>query len=135
MIPLDEQVIICAKHKKCVTEVETFQKDNNEILVSTLWRNGEFGITCTSLKEARFLQEMFKSKDREEVCLTDAFEEMEMLGTFDGISTDFLGDCEELEDALVDEDVSYWEWLEENGWEHINTQYYVYGAVEYVKAD
>jgi len=135
MIPIDEPVLIRAKNKKSVVEVERYQRDDDEILVSTLWRNGEFSITCTSLKEARFLQEMFNQKDPVEVNL-NYFEDWEMLGTFDGISVDFLGDSEDITEAQErEDDFAYWSWLEENGWEHIDTEYFIYGAVEYVKED
>lgn len=137
MIPLNERVVVRAKNKKSVYEIERYWKDDDEILVSTLWRNGEFAITCRSLKEARFLEKMFNTKKNTEVCLT-IFEECEILMTYDGISTEFLGDCDDLAESMedsVDDDMSYWQWLEDNGWEHIDTEYFIYGGVEYVQAD
>lgn len=135
MIPLDEPVVICAKNKKSVVEVEYWQKidGDDEICITTLWRNGEFSITCRTLHEARYLENLFNTKEQDKTEL-GFFEDWEMLGTFDGISTDFDGDCELLIEAEENEpDFYYPQWLEENGWDHIDTQYYIYGAVQYVK--
>lgn len=135
MIPLDEQVLICAKHKKSLVEREIYEKDGDELFVDTLWRNGEFAITCHALSEARLLEDHFKTTDHNmELCLNDHFDEWEMHGTFDGCSMDFYGDgSEEIEQAQEegDDDWYYHTWLEENGWEQVDTKYYIYGGVEY----
>jgi len=134
MIPIDKPVLVRAKNKKSLVEVERYEDENyNEITVTTLWRNGEFQITCDSLKEARLLQDYFNCKDGTEINLYEEFSDVEMCGTFDGISVDFEGDCELLEEAQeTDDDFYYSTWLEENGYEHTDTEYYIYGPVEYV---
>lgn len=132
MIPIGEPVLICAKHKKSLIEVERYENDYNEIIVTTLWRNGEFQITCEGLAEARLLEEYFNCKEGKEINLYEEFSDVEMHGTFDGISVDFDGDCEELEEAQEnDEDFYYSTWLEENGYEHVDTEYFIYGPVAY----
>lgn len=133
MIPLNEAVLVCAKNKKSLVEVERYEDGNyNEITVTTLWRNGEFLITCDNLKDARQLEEYFNCKDDTEINLYEEFSDVEMQGTFDGISVDFGGDCELLEEAQEnDDDFYYSTWLEDNGYEHVDTEYYIYGPVAY----
>lgn len=132
MIPIDEPVIICAKNKKSVVEVERYEKDYNEIIVRTLWRNAEFKITCEGLGEARLLEEYFNCKEGTEIDLYGEFSDVEMQGTFDGIGVDFDGDTELLEEAQEnDEDFYYSTWLEDNGYEHVDTEYFIYGPVTY----
>ena len=59
---------------------------------------------------------------------------MEMLGTFDGISTDFRGDMtEELEDQIYvgTGEMSVHEYLtEELGYEQTDTEYYINGPID-----
>lgn len=131
MIPINEPVIVCAKNKKSVVEVERYEKDYNEIIVTTLWRNGEFKITCEGLGEARLLEEYFNCKDGTEINLYEEFSDVEMQGTFDGISVDFDGDTELLEEAQEDDDFYYSSWLEDNGYEHVDTEYFIIGPVAY----
>jgi hypothetical protein len=132
-VEIDVPVVICATRKKSVTEVERYEDENgNTILVETLWRNGEFQITPASEYEVNYINENLGDKDGSEFDI-NTFIEWEMQGTFDGCSMDFRGDTEKIEEAQEDDDFYYHTWLEENGYEHVDTEYYIYNGIELVE--
>lgn len=134
MIEVDKCYVIEARWKKRVSEVEFYEKDDDVILYDTLWRNGEFRVTPATQGECDYIQRFIDLEDDsfDEFDL-NTFYEMEMDGTFDGISTDFRGDItEELEDQIYvgTGELSVHEYLtEELGYEHTDTEYYINGPI------
>lgn len=132
MIEVDKSYVIEARWKKRVSEVEFYEKNDDVILYDTLWRNGEFRVTPATQGECDYIQKFIDLEDDsfDEFDL-NTFYEMEMDGTFDGISTDFRGDItEEIQDELEDSELSVHEYLtEELGYEHTDTEYYINGPI------
>lgn len=135
MIEIDKSYIIEARFKKRVSEVEFYEKDNDTILYDTLWRNGEFRVTPATEGECNYIQKFIDlDEDSFDEFDLNTFYDMEMDGTFDGISTDFRGDVtEELEDQIYvgTGELSVHEYLtEELGYEHTDTEYYINGPID-----
>ena len=135
MIEIDKSYIIEARFKKRVSEVEFYEKDNDTILYDTLWRNGEFRVTPATEGECNYIQKFIDlDEDSFDEFDLNTFYDMEMSGTFDGISTDFRGDVtEELEDQIYvgTGELSVHEYLtEELGYEHTDTEYYINGPID-----
>lgn len=134
-IEVDKSYIIEARFKKRVSEVEFYEKDDNTILYDTLWRNGEFRVTPATEGECNYIQKFIDLDENsfDEFDL-NTFYDMEMYGTFDGISADFRGDVtEELEDQIYvgTGELSVHEYLtEELGYEHTDTEYYINGPID-----
>lgn len=134
-IEIDKSYIIEARFKKRVSEVEFYEKDNDTILYDTLWRNGEFRVTPATEGECNYIQKFIDlDEDSFDEFDLNTFYDMEMSGTFDGISTDFRGDVtEELEDQIYvgTGEISVHEYLtEELGYEHTDTEYYINGPID-----
>lgn len=135
MIEIDKSYIIEARFKKRVSEVEFYEKDNDTILYDTLWRNGEFRVIPATEGECNYIQKFIDlDEDSFDEFDLNTFYDMEMSGTFDGISTDFRGDVtEELEDQIYvgTGELSVHEYLtEELGYEHTDTEYYINGPID-----
>lgn len=133
-IEIGKEYLVEHAIKKSVTEVETYEKEYDTLQITTLWRGGEFVVTPQTDEEVDLLEQFQDGVEGETLCMND-FEEMEMSGTFDGCSEDFSGDVpenfdEELEKAWDDDDLSRHEYLEENGWDHTDTEYFIYGQIE-----
>ena len=133
-IEIGKEYLVEHAIKKSVTEVETYEKEYDTLQITTLWRGGEFVVTPQTEEEEDLLEQFQDGVEGESLCMND-FEEMEMSGTFDGCSEDFSGDVpenfdEELEKAWDDDDLSRHEYLEENGWDHTDTEYFIYGQIE-----
>ena len=134
-IEIDKSYIIEARFKKRVSEVEFYEKDDDTILYDTLWRNGEFCVTPATEGECNYIQKFIDlDEDSFDEFDLNTFYDMEMSGTFDGISTDFRGDVtEELEDQIYvgTGELSVHEYLtEELGYEHTDTEYYINGPID-----
>lgn len=134
-IEIDKSYIIEARFKKRVSEVEFYEKDDDTILYDTLWRNGEFRVTPATEGECNYIQKFIDlDEDSFDEFDLNTFYDMEMSGTFDGISTDFRGDVtEELEDQIYvgTGELSVHEYLtEELGYEHTDTEYYINGPID-----
>ena len=135
MIEIGKAYIIEARFKKRVSEVEFYEKDDDTILYDTLWRNGEFRIEPATEGECNYIQKFIDlDEDSFDEFDLNTFYDMEMCGTFDGISTDFRGDVtEELEDQIYvgTGELSVHEYLtEELGYEHTDTEYYINGPID-----
>ena len=135
MIEIDKHYVIEARFKKRVSEVEFYEKDDDTILYDTLWRNGEFRVTPATQGECDYIQKFIDlDEDSFDEFDLNTFYDMEMDGTFDGISTDFRGDVtEELEDQIYvgTGELSVHEYLtEELGYEHTDTEYYINGPID-----
>lgn len=133
-IEIGKEYLVEHAIKKSVTEVETYEKEYDTLQITTLWRGGEFVVTPQTEEEVDLLEQFQDGVEGETLCMND-FEEMEMSGTFDGCSEDFSGDVpenfdEELEKAWDEDDLSRHEYLEENGWDHTDTEYFIYGQIE-----
>jgi hypothetical protein len=133
-IEIGKEYLVEHAIKKSVTEVETYEKEYDTLQITTLWRGGEFVVTPQTDEEVDLLEQFQDGVEGETLCMND-FEEMEMSGTFDGCSEDFSGDVpenfdEELEKAWDEDDLSRHEYLEENGWDHTDTEYFIYGQIE-----
>lgn len=133
-IEIGKEYLVEHAIKKSVTEVETYEKEYDTLQITTLWRGGEFVVTPQTEEEVDLLEQFRDGVEGETLCMND-FEEMEMSGTFDGCSEDFSGDVpenfdEELEKAWDEDDLSRHEYLEENGWDHTDTEYFIYGQIE-----
>lgn len=141
MIEVGKTYVVEARFKKRVSEVEFYEKSEGQygetetILYDTLWRNGEFQIEPATDGECKYIQKFIDLDENsfDEFDL-NTFYEMEMLGTFDGISTDFRGDMtEELEDQIYvgTGEMSVHEYLtEELGYEQTDTEYYINGPID-----
>jgi hypothetical protein len=134
-IEIDKSYIIEARFKKRVSEVEFYEKDDDTILYDTLWRNGEFRVIPATEGECNYIQKFIDlDEDSFDEFDLNTFYDMEMSGTFDGISTDFRGDVtEELEDQIYvgTGELSVHEYLtEELGYEHTDTEYYINGPID-----
>ena len=135
MIEIDKHYVIEARFKKRVSEVEFYEKDDDTILYDTLWRNGEFRVTPATQGECDYIQKFIDlDEDSFDEFDLNTFYDMEMDGTFDGISTDFRGDItEELEDQIYvgTGELSVHEYLtEELDYEHTDTEYYINGPID-----
>ena len=135
MIEIDKHYVIEARFKKRVSEVEFYEKDDDTILYDTLWRNGEFRVTPATQGECDYIQKFINlDEDSFDEFDLNTFYDMEMDGTFDGISTDFRGDItEELEDQIYvgTGELSVHEYLtEELDYEHTDTEYYINGPID-----
>ena len=135
MIEIDKHYVIEARFKKRVSEVEFYEKDDDTILYDTLWRNGEFRVIPATQGECDYIQKFIDlDEDSFDEFDLNTFYDMEMDGTFDGISTDFRGDVtEELEDQIYvgTGELSVHEYLtEELGYEHTDTEYYINGPID-----
>ena len=133
-IEIGKEYLVEHAIKKSVTEVETYEKEYDTLQITTLWRGGEFVVTPQTEEEVDLLEQFQDGVEGETLCMND-FEEMEMSGTFDGCSEDFSGDVpenfdEELDKAWDEDDLSRHEYLEENGWDHTDTEYFIYGQIE-----
>lgn len=133
-IQIGKEYIVENAIKKSVTEVETYEKGYDTLHVETLWRGGEFSVTPQDEEEVEILRAFEDGVEGQTLCLSD-FQEMEMCGTFDGCSEDFTGDVPEnfeelLEDAWAQDELSRHEYLEENGWDQTDTEYFIYGQIE-----
>ena len=133
-IEIGKEYLVEHAIKKSVTEVETYEKEYDTLQITTLWRGGEFVVTPQTDEEVDLLEQFRDGVEGETLCMND-FEEMEMSGTFDGCSEDFSGDVpenfdEELEKAWDEDDLSRHEYLEENGWDQTDTEYFIYGQIE-----
>ena len=133
-IEIGKEYLVEHAIKKSVTEVETYEKEYDTLQITTLWRGGEFVVTPQTDEEVDLLEQFQDGVEGETLCMND-FEEMEMSGTFDGCSEDFSGDVpenfdEELDKAWDEDDLSRHEYLEENGWDHTDTEYFIYGQIE-----
>ena len=132
-IEIDKSYIIEARFKKRVSEVEFYEKDDDTILYDTLWRNGEFKVTPATEGECNYIQKFIDLDENsfDEFDL-NTFYDMEMYGTFDGISADFRGDMTmDLEDEVLSSELSVHEYLtEELDYEHTDTEYYINGPID-----
>ena len=134
VIEIGKEYIVENAIKKSVIEVETYEKGYDTLLVETLWRGGEFVVTPQDEEEAQLLRDFEDGVDGQTLNMS-SFQEMEMSGTFDGCSEDYTGDVPENFDELLEEawdkdDMCRHEYLEENGWDQTNTEYYIYGQIE-----
>ena len=132
-IEIDKSYIIESRFKKRVSEVEFYEKDDDTILYDTLWRNGEFKVTPATEGECNYIQKFIDLDENsfDEFDL-NTFYDMEMYGTFDGISADFRGDMTmDLEDEVLSSELSVHEYLtEELDYEHTDTEYYINGPID-----
>jgi len=129
MIEVGKQYIFHAKNKKSVEETEHFiHSDTGEtVSVTTLWRNGEFSVTPENEDEVDQL--IYFLNNETGFCINEDFSEYEIMGCFDGCSLDFSS--EELTEQFENQDdLSYFEWLEENGYLHEDTETWIYGGIE-----
>jgi len=144
-IEIGKRYIVSALHKKTLEEQEHYCKDMDEMIVTTLWRNGEFWIKVKDSDEQEYLQSYVGEEGVEnfrvdqEPFLPHYFDEWEMDGTFDGCSEDFNGDVpdnlfEELDKAW-DDGLCRSEYLEEIGFDHTDTNYFICGAVDVEETD
>jgi hypothetical protein len=133
MLEVGKQYIIEARFKKRVTEVEFFEKDDNEILVDTVWRNAEFRVEMHE-DDVEYIQKFIDLDEEsfDEFSLDALTGYFEMESTWDGCSMDLSrGDwTEELVEQVQEDEEPYYVYLEENGWDQTDTQYYVNGPID-----
>ena len=134
VIEIGKEYIVENAIKKTVSEVETYEKGYDTLQVTTLWRGGEFTVTPQDEDEVEMLRVFEDGVEGETLCMSD-FQEMEMSGTFDGCSEDFTGDVpdgfeEQLDEAWENDDMCRHEYLESQGWDQTDTEYFIYGQIE-----
>ncbi|MEY3002061.1 MAG: hypothetical protein RLZZ428_436 [Pseudomonadota bacterium] len=118
-------------YKKSIEEVETFTKDDMEIIHHTVWRWGSWSVYTNDGNPPEF---EFDGNMLNLNYYGNNIEEIEMNETSDGVAEEIdwpeeLSDEEQEElEALIEED-GYYSALEDAGWSHYDTDMYVWGPI------
>lgn len=130
---IGKEYVIGNKYKKSVEEFSFLRKvdSDEQFVIETLWRSGEWLIIPQNEDECSILQGAYDNEDDLEVC----FEDMEFLYTDDGIYEEFKWygglqfDGEEqdrIKEGFHDEGYMF---LEENGFYEMDPEVYIIGGI------
>lgn len=122
---------VSPKYKKSVEEVEFFVNgDGERISCSVLWRSGEYIIRPTCPEE----EEMLENLDDAFVFEVTAFEDWELIETWDGCSEDisYYGVKDEERIALMEESYEengFWDMCEEFDFQPDDCEIFIHNGV------
>lgn len=127
-------------YKKSVEEHEHFVKDGQEIVHKTGWRSGSWTVYTNDGRppEFEFCQVPGGDGKTDSIdmnnCYSNNIEEVELNETFDGCWDDTVwpDDMDEDEQAAIEEvmeEEGYYDAFETNGWDHSDTECYIWGPI------
>jgi len=135
-IKIGKTYAVSPAYKKCFVESETFthcDDQKQQIIISTLWRNGTVNVTPQDKDEVDALEAAMYAEDDDEFEPYD-FEEHEFQSTWDGISVDidFVGEFSDNEKEALQEgyDEDSFFFLEEEGYDSEESNVVMHGELE-----
>lgn len=131
---IGKEYAIGNKYKKSVQEFQFLKKegpDNEQVVIETWWRSGEWLVTPQDEDECMILQCAYDDEDDLEVC----FEEMEFCYTDDGVSEhfEFYGplkfdedEQDRIKEGFYDEGFYF---METEGFTELDPEVYIHGGI------
>jgi len=151
-IEIGKTYAVSAYWKKSLSEIEQYKHEDTGKMLNTevLWRNGTFMIRMENEEERAELESTMyieeHAEEEPEIWDFEAYENIEMDSTFDGVSEDWVsygsgeqawaeGEFDTLqekyEEDLDNEELDYfgaYDWLEDNGYQSLGCNWQIHGG-------